>query len=600
MNAKLVCLLMVFFTFTAFAQNPVAFYVSPFGNDDNPGTKEKPFLSFDKAKETVVKTIDAGLKGQDIAVYFCEGSYFFDNTSVMKGSEFSKGNNRIVFSAYPGEKPIFSAGMELAKWSLLKDDLLFLPDVAKGKVWVTDLPETGQEGIARFLCDESGPLRNSVSGPFLTAEDDSITSYNDYNSDKYPPERRSFFVFPESSMRRWENLQDIEVAVIPYRSWVYEIIPLKSVDVTNRIAYTAFPAMHKITKMWHYSKFKEPNLWVINAIDYLDEPGEWVIDSSAGKIYYWPESGNPGRVFYPVLTELIRIEGDMKGGNPAKNIVFRGITFSHADRFNRKEDSGNYDTKNKPDALLRFINSENCVIDHCTFTNSGGGGVRFDSYSKSNQVINSRFSMLGGTGILVSGERSKQENNESNNEIINNEVFDIGKIYKTSAGIAINSSNGNRIAHNLVYNTPYNGILGNGGLVVEYNEIHHACMEIHDGNAIYLNGLDILIRRNYLHDNISPKNHGIIRSDDWGKDMVISENIIYRYTDCGIKFKQPTTVTNNYIIDWIPSEWVNGERYSMSQFIQVSPSEPIKGSVIKNNIFYQSAGATQPLASSSR
>jgi hypothetical protein len=437
-------------------------------------------------------------------------------------------------------------------------------------------------------------LRNSVSGPFLTAEDDSITSYNDYNSDKYPPERRSFFVFPESSMRRWENLQDIEVAVIPYRSWVYEIIPLKSVDVTNRIAYTAFPAMHKITKMWHYSKFKEPNLWVINAIDYLDEPGEWVIDSSAGKIYYWPESGNPGRVYYPVLTELIRIEGDMKGGNPAKNIVFRGITFSHADRFNRKEDSGNYNTKNKPDALLRFINSENCVIDHCTFTNSGGGGVRFDSYSKSNQVINSRFSMLGGTGILVSGERSKQENNESNNEIINNEVFDIGKIYKTSAGIAINSSNGNRIAHNLVYNTPYNGILGNGGLVVEYNEIHHACMEIHDGNAIYLNGLDILIRRNYLHDNISPKNHGIIRSDDWGKDMVISENIIYRYTDCGIKFKQPTTVTNNYIIDWIPSEWVNGERYSMSQFIQVSPSEPIKGSVIKNNIFYQSAGATQP------
>lgn len=206
--------------------------------------------------------------------------------------------------------------------------------------------------------------------------------------------------------------------------------------------------------------------------------------------------------------------------------------------------------------------------------------------------------MCGGTGILISGERSGLDTYESNNEISNNEVCDIGKIYKTSPGIAFSSSNGNRIAHNLVYNTPYNGIYGGGSHVknnvVEYNEIHHACMEIHDGNAIYLNGLYSLIRRNYLHNNISPKNHGIIRSDDWGKDIVITENIIYRFTDCGIKFKQPTTVTNNYIIDWIPSEWTNGERYPMSQFIQIAPSEPIKGSVIKNNIFYQSAGATQP------
>jgi len=214
-------------------------------------------------------------------------------------------------------------------------------------------------------------LQNAISKGFLTAEDDSLTSYNDYNSDKCPPEQRNSFVFPDSSLKQWANLKDIEVAVIPYRSWVYEIMPLKSIDTANHIAYTEFPAMHKICKMWHYSKFGEPNLWVLNAVDYLDEPGEWAIDSSARKIYYWPEKGRPANVYYPVLKELICVEGNQTKKQPVKNITFRGITFAHGDRFTRKQrTSGRYNIKNRPDALLRFIDSEGCTVDRCVFTNS--------------------------------------------------------------------------------------------------------------------------------------------------------------------------------------------------------------------------------------
>jgi hypothetical protein len=579
-------------------QDPMAFYVSPTGADNNPGTEAKPLLTFAKATETVARAIAGGLEGCEICVYFRGGRYPFDRGVVVRACEFSKGGNRIVFSAYPGEKPVFSGAVELTKWTLLQGTLPALPDAAKGKIWVADLPDTGQEGIARFLCDQSGPLQNSISKGLLTAEDASLTSFNDYNSDKCAPEERSSFVFPDSSLKQWSNLKDIEVAVIPYRSWVYEIMPLKSIDTANHIAHTEFPAMHKICKMWHYSKFGEPNLWVLNAVDYLDEPGEWAIDSSARKIYYWPEKGRPATVYYPVVKELICVEGDENKKERAKNITFKGITFAHGDRFTRKQaSSGKYNTR-KPDALLRFIDSEGCTVDQCVFTNSGGGGVRFDSYGKGNRVANCEFSRLGGTGVLIAGTKSNLDKYEGNNEIVNNEICDIGRIYKTSAGVAIEASNGNRVANNLIYNTPYNAIYASGGPiknnVIEWNEVHHSCLDIHDGNAIYMNGLYSLIRRNYLHDNLSTKLHGVIRSDDWGKDMVITENIIYRFADCGIKFKQPTTVTNNFIIDWVPTEWVNGDKYPMAQFLQIAPSQPIKGSVIRNNIYYQSAGATQP------
>jgi parallel beta-helix repeat protein len=206
--------------------------------------------------------------------------------------------------------------------------------------------------------------------------------------------------------------------------------------------------------------------------------------------------------------------------------------------------------------------------------------------------------MLGGTGILFFGDKDTPDKYDSNNRIENNEIYEIGQIYKTSPPVSIHNLNGNRVINNLIHHTPYSGIFIFGSdirnNVVEQNEIHHICLEIHDGNVIHLNGDYCLIRRNYLHDNLSPKLHGIIRSDDDGKDMVITENIIYRFSDCAIKFKQSTTVTNNYLIDWVPSEWINGERLPMNQFLQIMPSGAIKGSVIKNNIYYQSAGATQP------
>jgi hypothetical protein len=245
-----------------------------------------------------------------------------------------------------------------------------------------------------------------------------------------------------------------------------------------------------------------------------------------------------------------------------------------------------------------------------------------------------------------------------NNLIINNEIHDCGQVYWHSPAIFVWQSGANKIAHNLVYNMPYTGIvlsgprpkyfnsrMGNrreitgamnfseidekfevdqidwyqfhhyadlwdqmfkylftGDNIVEYNELHHMDLTIDDGNAIYLSGTgnNNIVRRNYVHDNISSCLHGIIRADDQTRNSIITENIIYKYTGTGIKIKHPNTVTNNYIIDWIPSEWPNGKIYPMSEFLNVSPAGPIKGSIIKNNICYQSCGLTQPFFSVSR
>ena len=642
MKTHLFLMILLMLLFCSCTSNIKEFYVSPTGNDNNPGTKGQPFLSFNRTKEAVSQIIANGTKNKEIQVYFRGGTYFFDQSVVIKSEEFGLGNNKIIFSSYQDEKPVFSSGKILTGWNKLLDNPPFLPEIAKGKVWVTKIPESESRPIARFLCNED-PLPNAVSKGLFTDENDSVRkSENDFYYYK-SPEAYSSFIFPKKSLREWENLNDIEIITRPHYGWVLNILPLRAIDIKKNIAYTTIPGTYKICRL---SGSESPyfNIWVQNAIDYLDEPGEWVINSVEGKIYYWPKGGEPSNVFYPLLKELIKVEGNRKDNCILKNIVFRGITFAHGDRDTWDHDAiglqHDWALYNESDALLRFINTADCIVDNCTFKTSGGGGIRFDFYSQNNKVINCEFNNLGGTAILFAGYGPGLKDVNKNNEIINNKIHNCGQIYLDSPGIFIWQSGRNRIAHNLIYNMPYDGIvisgprplffsrqMGNkreltgtihydeiedgvgedwdklfpylfsGDNIIEYNELHDNVQKIDDGDPIYLSGTGYnnIVRKNYVHDNISSCRHGEIRADDQAKGTTISENIIYKFTGEGIAIKHPNYVKNNFIVDWIPSEKKPSWEISMNdRYIVIVPYGPIKGSIIKKNIFYQSAGLSVP------
>ena len=432
------------------------------------------------------------------------------------------------------------------------------------------------------------------------------------------------------------------IFVRPHYAWVMNILPLKTIDTSKGTGLTSIPGTYKINRMNHEQFL--PNLWVQNAIDYLDEPGEWVINSDEGKIYYWPEKVTPSNIYCPVLQELIRVEGDEKKNNIIRNIEFRGITFAHGgrdtwdnDAIGLQHDWALYD---KSDALLRFVDTENCLIDNCTFTTSGGGGVRLDFYSLSNKVMNCKFKDLGGTPILIAGYGPGGKNVNRNNQVINNEIHDFGREYWHSPGIFVWQSGGNRIAHNLIYNAPYTGLVISGprpnffnkerikskrelsgtfnynniekfiwedwdkvypylfsdSNIIEYNELHHVVQNLDDGNAIYLSGTgdNNIVRKNFIHDNSSGHRHGAIRGDDYTRNLTITENIILRFARYGILMKGVSTITNNYVINYIPTGRMDGEPFPKISFIRIFALGPIKGSIIKNNICYQSEGVSEP------
>ncbi len=650
----LVLLFMLGVLFSSFNTSSTVFYVSPDGNNENSGSISKPFQSLERAKAAVSQLISDGMENHEVLVYFREGTYYFEKSVVFNGEEFGAGNNRIIFSAYQDEKPVFSGGKIITGWQKLEENLTHLPEAARGKIWTAYIPEGNPNKIARFLGKDTISLQNAISGHMSTNEtDDMNVSKDDFMGANYDdPEPYSRFIYSENDLRNWGNITDIEVVARPHYGWVSNILPLKSVDTEKKVAYTTVPATYYITKLSGSGDDANPNLRVLNAIDHLDEPGEWVINSKENRIYYWPVEGKPDDVYYPVTKEIIRIEGSEDNGSVIRNIVIRGITFAHGDRDTMEDgDIGiqhDWAFYNKSDALIRLVDTENCIIDECTFVSSGGGGVRLDAYSQHNKIINNKFMYLGGTAILLSGYGPGKKDVNRNNEIVNNWIHNNGESYFHSPALFVWQSGGNRIAHNLIHNIPYTGIVISGPRpqffnvkwmgnrrelagtvrweevkdivnpewqrhsghandwdvmfpylfasdnVIEYNEIHHVMEVMDDGNAIYLSGtgLNNIVRKNYVHHNFSPHRQASLRSDDYARDITFSDNIIYKFSRAGIVAKYDATITNNYIIDYIPTEMVDGEKHNPLAFIYIGAWGPIKGGIAKNNICYQSAGSS--------
>ena len=67
-----------------------------------------------------------------------------------------------------------------------------------------------------------------------------------------------------------------------------------------------------------------------NALELLDESGEWYLATDTNQLYYKPRSGEDmatAEVVVPRLESLVRLQGDP--ADPVHDVEFQGITFEH-------------------------------------------------------------------------------------------------------------------------------------------------------------------------------------------------------------------------------------------------------------------------------
>ncbi len=478
-------------------------YVSPKGDDLNLGTKDKPYLSFERALGKVKEY--AGKEA--VTVWFYSGEYYLRKT-IELGSDYSGTiEYPLLFSALPGAKVIIKGAQRLENldWTEYKNGI-YQAEVPSGLLMDQIFINDERQIRARFPnYDYENPLRKG-SG-YCQVNGGSNKRYDEW-----------FFYKPETfSNKEWKNPTTGIVHAFQSHSWGNMQYRLKEINREENKIYLSEGGwqMQREYGIGGKGGAHSSSFFVENIFEELDVPGEWFLNTETNILYYYPGKGvelESAKVEVPILKNLFQIKGDKEA--PVKNIHFKGFTFSQS----RYTFMDTYEPVARGDwsihrgGAIFMEGTENCIIEDCNFEYVGGNGVFMSAYNRDNKITACRFVHTGESAVCFVGSPSSVRNyltwddvqldgknwiemskdidlepgpktpDYPKNCVVENSIMhDFGDVGKQVAGVYISMSHKIIASHNTIYNCPRAGICINdgtwGGHIIEYNDMWETVRE---------------------------------------------------------------------------------------------------------------------------
>ncbi|MCE9589912.1 MAG: right-handed parallel beta-helix repeat-containing protein [Planctomycetes bacterium] len=287
--------------------------------------------------------------------------------------------------------------------------------------------------------------------------------------------------------------------------------------------------------------------FVINILEELDTPGEYLLDRAHGLIYFLPPE--------PVRdgdTSVTLLAGPLVRLHNAENITFERLGFELTRGRGVQIEGG------------RCVALAGCVV-----RGIGTEGVYLDR-GADHVILSCDISHTGEAGVYCNvGDRVNLI--PANITIHNNHFFNtarVSRVYCGAVGGAYGGYMGVTISNNLIHDMDHTAIFFWGNDIrIERNEIYNVVLQSDDAGAVYT-GRDFTFQgntfvNNYLHHTGSSGRHDVygtmgLYHDDGAGGTLIEGNIFQHvskpvFAGGGIN----TVARNNILVDCSPAYWID-------------------------------------------
>ncbi|GAB4024613.1 L-rhamnose mutarotase [Spirosoma gilvum] len=574
-----------FFVFPSltFAQE-AEIWIAPDGSNANAGTKEKPLASLQMGLRKVreLRRMNDQAISPGAHIYLKNGLYALSEPIFVRPEDSGTLTSPTIIEAAPGEQPILSGGVAIKNWQKLKGNVPGLPKEAIGKVWVADAPNVGGRPLEfrqLWVNGEKAIRAKDTPYPLMNR----ILSWNKQEQTCWIPAPKA------GDLSKADGLE-----MLIHQWWAIANLRVKRIEVQGDSAKLWFhqpesriQSEHPWPAPWISKETGNSAFYLTNAIQFLNQPGEWFLDTNAEKIYYIPrpnENLATAQVIAPALETLVRIAGTID--HPVSNVLFKGIAFQHTSWLRPSQQGhvphqaglymldayklkipGTPDKKSlenqawvgRPAAAVDINFANQTGFENCRFEHMAATGLDYHKGVQNNTIRGNLFKDIGGTGIMagvfadeateihVPYNPTDERDVCANMTISNNLITNVTNEDWGCVGIGAGYVRGIVIEHNDISEVGYSGISLGWGWTrtinamrnnrVVANRIHHYAKHMYDAAAIYTLSAQpgSMIAENYI-DSVykAPYAH-------------LPAHWFYLYTDEGSSY---FTVKDN----WTPSE----------------------------------------------
>jgi hypothetical protein len=267
------------------------YWVSTTGNDADAGTKEKPFVTLQRARGALREAKKAGPLKTGAIVWISGGVCWMDKTFTLDAQDSGTAETPVVYRSAPGQKVRMVGGKHLPSGVFKPVTnvavLRRLDPSAHGKVMQVDLKALGITDYGRFT-RRGGIERNILPAAMELFFNDRPMPLARWPNDGFvtiaavpdgPKGER--FVYEGDRPKRWSRADDIWVHGYFNRNWCDTYENVAAIDIDKREVTTREPHDYRGYKAGQRIHF-------LNLLEELDEPGEWYLDRKTGMLYFWP------------------------------------------------------------------------------------------------------------------------------------------------------------------------------------------------------------------------------------------------------------------------------------------------------------------------